>query len=224
MRVEDLLFMKQPLAIFALLTVITGARAATDGSESDNLSPAERYRELLREYNRTSSAVRTVTTDEGRRSVADAIRAFALRFVALADSDPRDPIALTALRQAVQAVVSGDSAAERAWEMNRTAFPRASSDDSERRIVALLRRFKVIKDIRMARVGNKIGDIGTCGHLTGMGGGRVEHDHDRTGPELRHDLSSDRSEQPIGHGPRLCDTPAIGRRCAAPTQAGMVTW
>ena len=64
----------------------------------------------------------------------------------LAAKHPKDPIALTALRQAVQAVGSTDSAAQITWETNRANFPAGNTDGSAARTVALVLRHHVLSE------------------------------------------------------------------------------
>ena len=65
---------------------------------------------------------------------------FPQKFLDLADGNPADPVALKALRQAIQAVISVDSQAQQSWEMNRDAFPTGGQGDSASRIVMVLLR------------------------------------------------------------------------------------
>ena len=65
---------------------------------------------------------------------------FPARFLALADKHPKDPVALKAIRQAIQAIGSTDSAAQISWEINHANIPVGITDDSPGKVVALLLR------------------------------------------------------------------------------------
>ena len=127
--------MKTILAAATLLGI-----SLSVASGDDQGTPAEQYRDLLKAYNTAGGLFRAAKTDEQRKTAVERLGEFPGQFLDLADRNPTDPVALTAMRQAVQAVISVDSLAQQAAEMNRTAFPTGSQDGSAERIVALLLR------------------------------------------------------------------------------------
>lgn len=116
------------------LPVVAGASQAEPGT------PAEQYAALLREYRPVSGGMRKATTDLQRKAAVELLGTYPPKFVELAEKYPQEPIALEVLKQAVQAVGSTDSAAQIAWETNRSDFPAGSTDGSAGRIVTLLLR------------------------------------------------------------------------------------
>jgi len=118
---------------------------AADESQTDPATPAEQYRAHLKAYG-VATAFREAKTDQQRKMAVEQLDEFPHKFLDLADSNPADPVALQALRQAIQAVISVDSLALTSWEMNRGAFPTGSQDDSAGRIVKLLLRDHIGSD------------------------------------------------------------------------------
>lgn len=110
------------------------------------LTPAKQYAELLKEYQSLSSGLRRAKTDFQRKAAVEALRGFSLRFLALAEEYPDDPVALTTLKQAVQTSATTDSAATITWETNRSEFPSGGVDGSASKIVDLILREYVLSD------------------------------------------------------------------------------
>ena len=127
------------------IAVVLGLSVASARAH-DQPEPAAQYQELLGAYSMTSRAFRAAETDLQRKQAVDQLDEFPQKFLDLADRHPTDPVALLALRQAVQAVISVDSLAQQSWEMNRDAFATASQPDSARRIVTLLLRDHIQSD------------------------------------------------------------------------------
>jgi hypothetical protein len=127
--------------IFALslLIVLESVRA-------DPGTPRQHYLAILNEYNPASGGLRKATTDLERKAAVELLATFAPKFVQLAAKHPKDPIALTALRQAVQAVGSTDSAAQITWETNRSDYPAGCTHGSAARTVALVLRDHVLSE------------------------------------------------------------------------------
>ncbi len=107
-------------------------------------TPAEQYAALLREYRPASGGIRKAKTDLQRKAVVERLGTFPMKFLELAEKHPNDPIALVALKQAVQAVGTTDSAAQIAWETNRSDFPTGSTSGSASKTVTLLLRDHVL--------------------------------------------------------------------------------
>ena len=106
----------------------------------------QEYSALFRDYSSVSGGLRDASTDAERKAAVERLGAFAPKFVDLATRHLKDPIALTALRQAVQIVASADSGALQAWEMNTSDFPTGCSDGSAAKTVALVSRDHVSSD------------------------------------------------------------------------------
>lgn len=98
------------------------------------------YTALLKQYSTASGGIRTAKTDEERRLHVERLGNFPARFLALAEKHPKNPVALKAIRQAIQAIGSTDSASQIAWEMNHANIPVGITDGSPGKVVALLRR------------------------------------------------------------------------------------
>ena len=125
-------------AIALSLSIVAGVSRADPGT------PAEQYAAIVKEYRPVSSGMRNATTDLARKAAVERLATFPSKFVELAAKHSEDPIALIALRQAVQAVGTTDSAAQITWETNRSDFPAGSMDGSDGRTVALVLRDHVL--------------------------------------------------------------------------------
>lgn len=133
--------------IFGAISVLAlSLTIAADESRYASTTPAQHYTALLRDYQPASSGLREAKTDLQRIACVQLLGEYPARFVALAEKYPKDPVALKALKQAIQAVGSTDSAAQIAWETNESDFPTGISDDVVGKIVALLRRDHLLSD------------------------------------------------------------------------------
>jgi hypothetical protein len=122
------------------LSLVSGECRADPGT------PAEQYTAIFKKYSPVSGGLRNATTDLQRKAAVERLATSASKFVELAAKYPEDPIALKALRQAVQIVVSTDSAALQTWEINSSNFAAGSSDGSAGKTVALVLRDHVLSD------------------------------------------------------------------------------
>jgi hypothetical protein len=113
---------------------------------ADPGTPAEQYAVLFKEYGPASDALRKAETDLERKGAVENLGAYPSKFLDFAEKYSKDPVALTALRQAVQALGSTDSAALAVWETNRSDFPAGPKDGSAVRTVRLLMRDHVLSD------------------------------------------------------------------------------
>ncbi len=118
---------------------------ATASSE-EQPTPVERYRHHIRDYNIVSREITRSKTVEDRRTVARRFDEFAKKFLDIADKHPGDPIALSAIRSAVQAIVSTDSRALNIAEFHPGTLVVGSSDGSSQRVVKLLLRDHLMSD------------------------------------------------------------------------------
>jgi len=125
-------------ALAATLPILTFA------SQADVKTPAQQYSEIFKQYSPVSGGLRGAATDSDRKAAVESLAPFAAKFVDLAEKYPNDPIALKALRQAIQVDVSADSAAQNAWEMNESKFPAGSIEGAAGKAVALVLRNHVL--------------------------------------------------------------------------------
>ncbi len=123
-----------------------GSVLAEEEGQDKPATPAQQYREHLKAYGAASGAFRKAKTDQQRKIAVERLDEFPQKFLDLADRNPADPVALQALRQAIQAVISVDSLAQQSSDMNRDAFPTGSRGDSASRIVKLLMRDHIKSD------------------------------------------------------------------------------
>lgn len=121
------------VVLFAVLTLLPTQTRANNESEAK-----KRYSQIFSAYRPVSGGLRGAKTDGERRQAVEQLSVYSSKFNSVAAEYPEDPIALTALRQAVQVVGSTDSAALQTWEMNRADFPPGSSDGSAARTVELV--------------------------------------------------------------------------------------
>jgi hypothetical protein len=115
-----------------VLFLLLGLSVATEGKGQDRpATPAEQYKALLKEYQEASSG--KVLSDEERLKFVGRVyklrNNLALKFVELAEKNPKDPIALDALLQAV-------------WQVNGTPWPveLVGTDSAGPRALAILQR------------------------------------------------------------------------------------
>lgn len=126
--------------LILFVTIIAGV------SRADSGTPAEQYAALLKAYNPVSGGMRKAATDQERKAAVELLGTYSVKFVELAEKYRDDPVALQALQQAVQAAGSTDSAAQIAWDTNRTDFPTGSTDGAAGKIVEALVRDHVLSD------------------------------------------------------------------------------
>ncbi len=120
--------------------IILALTMTAHGGPASTGTPAAQYAALFKEYGPASGGIRTAKTDEQRRLHVERLGKFPARFLALAEKHPQDPIALKAIRQAIQAIGSTDSASQIAWEMNHATIPVGITDNSPSKVVTLLLR------------------------------------------------------------------------------------
>ncbi len=108
---------------------------------------SQQYQSLLAKYNIAAGQFRKAQTDQQRKAAVEGLSDFPTQFVTLAENNPKDPVAILALRQAIQAINSTDSLAQHAWETNRADFPSGSRPDSAARAIAVLRRNHIQSDM-----------------------------------------------------------------------------
>jgi hypothetical protein len=135
----------QPI-VGAISAIAMSLLIALEAGQTDLGTPRQQYSAILKEYNPASGGLRKATTDLERKAAVERLARFPSKFVELAAKHPEDPIALTALMQAVQAVGSTDSAAQITWETNRSDYPAGCTDGSAGRTVALVLRHHVLSE------------------------------------------------------------------------------
>jgi AhpC/TSA family len=122
-----------------VLVLVLGLSAATaeDQGQDKPATPAEQYQALLKAYQAASSGG-ALSDAERLKFVGRVYRLrneLALKFLELAENNPKDPIALDALMQAV-------------WQVNNTPWPveLVGEDSARKRAFALLQRDHVRSD------------------------------------------------------------------------------
>jgi hypothetical protein len=128
-----------PRIVGGILVLVLGLSVAAAGQAQDRpATPAEQYKALLKQYQDASSSGRVLSDEERLKFIGQVYKLrnqLALRFLELAEDNPRDPIATDALIQAV-------------WQVNGTPWPvELVGDDSARaRAFAILLRDHVRSD------------------------------------------------------------------------------
>lgn len=133
-------------AVFQVVVLSLALPVFAAAGQADSLTPAQQYSALLNEYQPASGGTRSAKTDLERKEAVERMGSFASKFVELAARFPKDPIALRALRDAVQVVGSTDSAAHIAWETNTANFASGCNDGSAEKTVELVLRDHVLSD------------------------------------------------------------------------------
>ena len=123
------------LVTLGRVVFVLGLPVAAAGGEGQDTpaTPAEQYQALLKERQNAPDDLSKAKTDEERKQVQARLEKLPLRFLALAEASPKDPIALEALIQTVS------------W-VNSTAFPAGGKDSRGDRALALLLREHVHSD------------------------------------------------------------------------------
>lgn len=115
--------------VWEILVGVVGTSMALAGEDRHNkpVTPAEQYQALLKEHQNAPEDLAKAKSDEERKKIQAQMQTLPLRFLKLAEENPKDPIALEALIQVI-AIVNG------------TAFPAGDPDSPGYRALALLRR------------------------------------------------------------------------------------
>lgn len=94
---------KLPSATVSRIVVLL-ALILTSAAAQRQPNPAAEYQVLLTEYSTASGAFRAAQTDLQRKQAVEQLDEFPQKLLVLAETHRTDPVALLALRQAVQAV------------------------------------------------------------------------------------------------------------------------
>jgi hypothetical protein len=122
----------------AFLLALGMSVAAAGEDHNKPTTPAARYEALAREFNDAAHAYYLKATAGGERSEALArLEKLPRRFLELAENNPKDPLALDALVQAVNAEM---------WLENNSTHPGFGTDSPEVRALAILLRDHVKSD------------------------------------------------------------------------------
>jgi hypothetical protein len=118
-----------------ILVFLLGLSVAVAGDKGQHkpATPAAQYQALLKERQHATDVLAKPRSDEERKTAQARLRTLPLRFLKLAEENPKDPVALEALIQAVVMV-------------NGTAFPAGGKDSPGYKALALLRRDHVKSD------------------------------------------------------------------------------
>jgi hypothetical protein len=116
-----------------ILVLGLSVAAAQDPGKGKPATPAEQYKALLKEYHAASQDVYSrAKTDEERNKLLPNIDKFPLRFLELAEKNPKDAIALDVLVQVVNLEIS--------LENNTAHAGRGKAKSPQARAIALLLR------------------------------------------------------------------------------------
>jgi hypothetical protein len=121
-----------------VLVLGTAMALAGDDRQDQAPAPAEEYEALLQESPKAAADLAKARSDQERQAALARVRALPLRFLELAEKNPRDPIALEALIQTVVLV-------------NGTAFPTGGEGSPGHRALELIRRDHVTSE-KLGRV------------------------------------------------------------------------
>jgi hypothetical protein len=121
-----------------LVLLVTALAAADDDGQTEPATPAEQYQSLLKELESQPEDLSNARTFEERKQASERLATLPLRFLKLAEDNPKDPVALDALIQTVSMV-------------NSTAFPAGGKDSPGERALKLLVRDHVRSD-RLGKV------------------------------------------------------------------------
>ena len=124
----------------SLCLVLLVASVSQLGAQDDEASPEERYASVVRDYRPASVGFRNAKTDRERRKAIETYSTFSRRFLDVAEAFPDHPIALEALREAIQVINSTDSMALTTWELNTSEVPTGSPEEAAKRATSLILR------------------------------------------------------------------------------------
>ncbi len=125
--------MRRIVAGLLVLVPAMSAALAEDERQDKPATPAEQYQALLKESQNLPDELSKAATDEERKKALARLGSLPSRFLALAEANPKDPVAVEALIQTVTLV-------------NGTAFPAGGKDSPGSRALALLVRDHVKSD------------------------------------------------------------------------------
>ena len=116
-----------------ILVLCGTAALAQEAGQNKPATPAEQYQALLKEREEGPQALSKAGTAEERKQIQARLSKLPLRFVELAEANPKDPVALDALLQTVAMV-------------NGSIFPEGGKGSPGERALALLLRDHVRSD------------------------------------------------------------------------------
>ena len=131
-RLVDVIIRRIGKSIFVLVFCMSVV-AAEDERQARPAAPREKYQALLKERQDGPEDLSKAKTAEERKEVQARLGKLPLRFLELAEANPKDPVALEALIQTVSIV-------------NGTAFPQGGKDSPGDKALALLLRDHVRSD------------------------------------------------------------------------------
>src|SRR2546427_3573398 len=149
MRAQRKAIVLHPLSVSPLVLVLgLSVAAAQDEGQVKSATPAEQYQTLLKEYQEAAQDSWKANTGEERKKIVARVDKLPLRFLELAEGDPKGPIALDALTQVVSQVVWVKLRTEELAEpvANNTSHPAEGKDSPMGRALAILLRDHVRSD------------------------------------------------------------------------------
>lgn len=124
-----------------IIGLCLGSGVPTYPASDQTATPAEQYASLLKEFQNASSSGKVLTDEQRMKFIGETYKLrtnLGLKFIALGEKYPNDPIALDALLQAI-------------WQVNGTPWPVevVGRDDASAKALALLER----DHVRSAKLG-----------------------------------------------------------------------
>src|SRR5262249_25382955 len=123
--------------ILVLLLGLSAAAAWGKGRD-ESAAPEEQYKALVKEYYEATNAYGKSVTVEERNRAAARVDKLPLRLLELAEKNPRNPVALDALIQAV---------AQEIWLEENASKPAVGKDSPGVRAIALMLRDHIRSDM-----------------------------------------------------------------------------
>ena len=118
-----------------ILVLLLGPSVAA--GQDKPATPAEQYQALAKDFNADGFALRQATTDEERLKIAERVNERTLKLLALAEKNPKDPVALDALAQVI---------IQEIWLENNTPHPGFGKNSPETKAIGILIRDYVRSD------------------------------------------------------------------------------
>ncbi len=134
------------LILVSLLLFGVNPFDVSEAEQSKSKTPAEQFRALQKKYNLIGGKFRKAKTDRDRKLAVEELGSLTSKSIKLAEENPKDPIALKVLRQAVQSLISVDSLAQHTTEMNKEHFPQGSEEAAASKIIQILTRDHIKSD------------------------------------------------------------------------------
>jgi hypothetical protein len=114
-----------------ILAILAADRWAHAAVQDKPATPAEQYQALVKEFSAASRVIWEDNTDQGKQAAAARVDKLPLKLIELAESNPKDPIAMDALIQVVTMEY---------WLNTYTSHPGWGKDSPQARSMAIMLR------------------------------------------------------------------------------------